>query len=159
MTFTIPEMNVGISFPESYTIHKSAEKNRRGSFVSYNFQTVTEHEAPYFYELQFFSQESIRIFTSNCEESPCFYGDYPTLERYSDQKIAFASGGNIEDFELRKFGLRSWFVSSHPCEGDSCVIREYTTFIGDTKVDVWIAMRGSDEEKQADALFAQFSIE
>jgi len=35
--FLIPEAGIKIVLPEEYTIAKNTEKNRRGSFVSYNF--------------------------------------------------------------------------------------------------------------------------
>jgi len=158
-SFTIPEVGIKASFPNSYSLLKNNEQNRRGSFVSYDFQQSGNYQTPSFYELQFFSEESIRNFTKSCEDTMCFEGDYPDLTRYSGQKTAFAQGKDYQSFKLQKFGTRNWFVSSHRCSGDSCVIREYTTFLGNTKLDAWIMMGDSTEEKQADTLFAQFKIE
>ena len=158
-SFTIPEVGIKASFPNSNTLSKNNEPNRRGSFVSYDFQQSGNYQPPSLYELQFFSEESIRNFAKSCENTMCFEGDYPDLTRYSGQKTAFAQGKDFQNFKLQKFGTRNWFVSSHRCAGDSCVIREYTTFLGNTKLDAWIMMGGSTEEKQADTLFTQFKIE
>lgn len=158
-TFSIPEVGIKVTIPNSYSLTKNSETNRRGSFVSYDFQQSGNYQTPHLYELQFFSEESIRNFAKNCENTMCFQGDYPDLARYSGQETAFAQGKDYQNFKLQKFGTRNWFVSSHRCVGDSCVIREYTTFLGNTKVDTWIVMGDSTEEKQADTLFAQFKIE
>ena len=157
-TLTIPEANVVVSFPNIYTLEKSTEENRRGSFVSYEFEKSGEYIWPHFVELQFFSNDSISDFSENCGDSPCFFGDYPDEERYTAQKKAFAEGKSVGDFKLLPFGDRNWFASSHPCIGDYCVIREYTTFIGDTKIDAWIMMGSPEETRQADVLFTRFSI-
>lgn len=158
-TFTIPEAGIKVSFPDKYSLTKNDELNRRGSFVSYDFQQSGNYQTPNLYELQFFSEESIRNFAKECENTLCFEGDYPDIARYSGQKIAFAQNKDYQNFKLQKFGSRNWFVSSHECVGDSCVIREYTTFLDSTKFDAWIMMGNSTEEKQADTLFAQFKID
>ena len=158
-TFSIPEVGIKVSFPNNYSLTKNNETNRRGSFVSYDFQQSGNYQTPHLYELQFFSEESIRNFAKSCEDTMCFDGDFPDLTRYSGQKTAFAQGKDYQNFKLQTFGTRNWFVSSHRCVGDSCVIREYTTFLGNTKLDAWIMMGDSTEEKQADTLFSQFKIE
>jgi hypothetical protein len=158
-TFSIPEVGIKVTFPNSYSLAKNSEANRRGSFVSYDFQQSGSYQAPNLYELQFFSEESIKNFAKGCEDTMCFEGDYPDLARYSGQKTAFAQGKDYQNFKLQKFGTRNWFVSSHRCTGDSCVIREYTTFLGNTKLDAWIMMADATKEQKADTLFAQFKIE
>ncbi|PJC56182.1 hypothetical protein CO026_01740 [Candidatus Kaiserbacteria bacterium CG_4_9_14_0_2_um_filter_41_32] len=158
-TFAISEVGIKVSFPNNYSLIKSTEQNRRGSFVSYDFQQSGGYKTPNLDELQFFSEESIVNLAKSCENTMCFDGDYPDLARYSGQKTAFAQGKDYQNYKLQKFNTRNWFVSSFRCTGDSCVIREYTTFLGNTKVDVWIMMADSTEEKQADTLFVQFKIE
>jgi len=158
-TFSIPEVGIKVTFPNSYSLAKNNETNRRGSFVSLDFQQSGNYQTPHLRELQFFSEESIRNFTKGCEGTMCFEGDYPDSTRYSGQKTAFAQSMDYQNFKLQKFGTRNWFVSSHRCIVDSCVIREYTTFLGNTKLDAWLMMADSTEEKQADTIFAQFNIE
>lgn len=158
-TFSIPEAGIKVTFPNNYSLIKNSEENRRGSFVSYDFQQSENYQTPRLYELQFFSKESIQNFAKSCKDTMCFDGDYPDLTRYSGQKIAFAQGKNYQNFKFQKFGTRNWLALSHKCVGDSCVIREYTTFLGNTKLDTWIMMGDSSEEKQADTLFAQLKIE
>lgn len=156
--FLIPEVGVHISLPDEYTLTKSSEKNRRGSFVSYEINS--SEQFPSFNEVQVFSEESIKQFTSNCgvDNDPCFFGDYPDLESYNGQKSAFDKEENYKEYELKKFGDRNYFVSNSQCNGDSCVIREYTTFINDDKIDVWIAMDDETQTNEADALFEKFEI-
>ncbi len=155
--FLITEAEIKIVLPEEYIITKNTEKNRRGSFVSYDFSFKTQ--LPLFQEIQFFSEESIKQFTSNCGgDSPCFFGDYPNLTRYNGQKNAFNKGETYEKYELKKFGDRNYFVSNFKCTGDSCVIREYTTFINDTKIDIWITMADETQVNAADNLFEEFEI-
>ncbi len=155
--FLISEVGIKIAFPKEYTITKNNEKNRRGSFVSYDFSYKSP--LPVFQEIQFFNEESIKEFTANCSvDSPCFFGDYPDLERYNSQKNAFNSGNNYGKSELKKFGDRSYFVSNFKCSGDSCIIREYTTFVNDTKIDLWITMENDTQINAADSLFKKFKI-
>jgi hypothetical protein len=158
--FLIPEAGINIVLPEEYTITKNTENNRRGSFVSYDFalKALPSHHQ-IFQEIQFFSEESIKQYTSNCgNDGPCFFGDYPDLTRYNGQKYAFNNKESYSSYELKKFDDRYYFVSNFKCTGDSCVIREYTTFIGDTKIDTWINMENDAQADQADLLFKKFEI-
>jgi hypothetical protein len=49
-------------------------------------------------------------------------------------------------------------VSNHACEGDTCVIREYTTFLDEVRVDVWVLMANSSQSLESDILFSAFRI-
>jgi hypothetical protein len=158
-TMTIPEADATVMFPDTYSLTKNTEPTRRGSFVSYDFKRPENSSSPYFYEIDFFSQKSIADFEKTCEFTLCFEGDYPDTDRYAGQKIAFAKGQDYQDFTLRKIGNRNWFFSTFPCTGDSCWLREYTTFLGDTKVDVLIFMLDISEQSEADKLFEEFAIE
>jgi hypothetical protein len=160
----IPEPPVGLQVPAGYEVVMNSEEGRRGSFVSYDL--LGPSELPHFYEIQFFSEDSIRRFTESCDASaPCFFGDYPDLTRYQAQKAEFEQLtrnrsdsprlGNQFSFRL---GDRYYLVSNHACEGDTCVVREYTTFLGETKVDVWILMANSGQSLQSDILFSEFRI-
>jgi hypothetical protein len=155
-TFTVPEVGIKIAFPDDYTIAKSNEINRRGSFVSYNF--FKKDALPLFYEIQFFSKESIEKFAKNCTDEICFMGDFPDVKRYDGQKYAFKKGEDYLNYKLTKINDHNYFTSNFKCEGDSCVIREYTTFIDDTKVDIWINMQNDSQIKLADQLFEKFEI-
>lgn len=155
---SLPEPELQLQVPAGYGIVKSTEEGRRGSFVSYNF--TGDMARPHLYEIQFFSEESIQRFTENCgAEASCFYGDYPDLARYQGQKTAFQETVRYGHYDLRRFGDRYYFVSNHPCVGDFCVIREYTTFLGETKVDVWIMMASADQSLEGDVLFSALWIE
>ena len=86
--FLISEAGVKIIFPNEYTITKNDEENRRGSFASYDFSYKSS--LPAFQEIQFFNEKSIKQFAMRCnDDSPCFFGDYPDIERYKGQKNTF----------------------------------------------------------------------
>lgn len=147
-----------ITYPDTYTIEKSSEAHRRGSYMSYDFYKKTGNGI-FLQEIQFFSATSISEFAKKCEiDGMCFEGDYPTLERYNAQKEAFAQQQSYEKYVLKTFGNRSYFVSNTPCIGDSCIVREYTTFIEDTKIDIRIMMRDDSQIEEADAIFENIHI-
>ncbi len=140
-----------ILFPEGYEIKKDQEKNRRGSFVSYEF---AYQKTPYFNEIQFFSKESIK----QCAlKDPCFFDDFPDLERYNNQRKNLASKKDYGNYKLKTFNNRDYFVSTLPSCIDGCT-REYTTFIDDVKIDIWISMEDETQARQADELFKKLKI-
>ncbi len=169
-TTELVDGGVSISIVGDYSVRKNDEENRRGSFVSYTISAKGGDPLLEFGEIQFFSEESIRDYTAKCKEvGECFHGDYPDLKRYADQKAALAAKKSIGKYTYKKFGNRDWLVSTFGCDGDAfCAIREYTTFMRNSKVDVWIMMgvepkEGEDiiriaKDKEADALFATLAL-
>ena len=157
--FLLPEIGKTILLPGGYVVSKSGELNRRGSFASYNFDQITPTGEPYLAEIQFFSLKSIKDFKSKCGDDPCFFGDYPNEERFLGQKHSLQKGFGYKGYELQKLHSRAWLVSTRKCDGDTCSIREYTTFLGETKVDVWIMLPYRTTEQQADTLFTQFEVQ
>jgi hypothetical protein len=164
-SLSLPEPELRLQVPAGYEIVRNGEEGRRGSFVSYDFRGAAE--LPHLYEIQFFSEDSIRRFTESCDaDAPCFSGDYPDPARYQRQKATFEELTRYQndvprrgdDFSFR-LGDRYYLVTNHPCAGDTCVIREYTTFLGETKVDVWILMADSGQSLQSDILFSAVRIE
>jgi len=154
----LPKASIEVCFPRDYSISTNTEANRRGSFVSYGLR-LGEYQTPCLSELQFFSEESIYEFTKDCDEStPCFFGDYPDLDRYYGQRDALMRLESYQDFELHRFNDRYFLVANRPCYGDTCVTREYTTFLGDVKLDVWITMHDESQIEQSDRLFTQLII-
>lgn len=151
----IPEIWISLVLPDGYLIYKNGEKNRRGSFLSYDF---SNKNLPSLNEIQFFSYDSINTFIKGCNDGICFIGDYPNLERYNNQKEAFIKGDNYDKYKLKNINNRDYFVSNFKCIGDSCVIREYTTFINAIKVDIWITMEDMKQIEIADKLFEKFKI-
>ncbi len=160
----VPEAGIAIGLPPGHMLMKNTELYRRGSFASYDFVLPQSYDAPYLAEIQLFSRESIEGFASRCDgtEAPCFYGDYPDVARYEGQKAAFEQRQDFDGVGLQAFGGRDYFVSQHRCEGAPCVVREYTTFAGNTKVDVWVMTASAAAEAQAaqaDALVEQLKIQ
>ncbi|WP_423225022.1 hypothetical protein [Candidatus Amarolinea aalborgensis] len=171
--FEIPEIPIIVSIPFNYALVKNEEPNRRGSFVSYNFsQTLVispSHdsyfpaEPPYFHEIQFFSQESISQFLARCPiRLRCFEGDYPDVARYIGQKDALGKLSDyhepFQNYSLQKFGDTYYLVSTTRCIGAACAIREYTTYLKDIKVDIWIMMTDMSQAGSSDELFSLFKI-
>jgi hypothetical protein len=156
---SIPQVSIEVCFPQNYSLTRNAEANRRGSFVSYDFRPLDGYQTPYLKELQFFSGASIAEFIRNCNEgTPCFFGDYPDLDRYYGQREALRTLESYQDFELGTFNDRFFLVANRPCYGDTCVIREYTTFLRDCKLDIWIVMADESEVGQSDQLLSQLVI-
>lgn len=150
------EIKAEVCWPSIYSILQITEENRRGSFAAYGFQVVGERQIPYLSEIEFFTEGSIEAFTRDCgEEFPCFFGDYPDLERYFGLKGAFELPAPYQDYALKRFGDRDFFVISLPCYGDDCVLREYSTFFGEVMVAVWIVMEDESQTDLSDQLFNQ----
>jgi len=146
-------------WPANYSIIQIKEQNRRGSIIAYNFHIEGVSQTPYLSEIQLFSEESIEMFTSNCDPNiPCFFGDYPTPERYAGLKAAFIVPAPYQDYALKRFGDRDFFVKNLPCHGDDCIIREYTTFLGDIMAVFWIVMTDETQADLSDQLFTQVII-
>jgi hypothetical protein len=157
MSFDLPGLPVTILVPAGYGVATNTEYLRRGSLVSFDF-TPFGGEMPRLAEIQFFSEASLRAFEERCIRDFCFEGDYPDVERYRAEKVALAQCADLPPYENMRFGDRGYLVSNHRCTGDACVIREYTTFLQDTKVDVWIMMRDTSQADASDALFALFEL-
>ena len=155
----LTEVPVEVCLPPGYSISRNTERNRRGSFVAYDLDPADGVETPYLAELQFFTQTSIQQFTGNCgSENPCFFGDYPDLARYEKQREALKRREPMDGYELDSIGERVFLVSNLPCYGDTCVIREYTTFVGEIKLDVWVVMDDLSQINESDQILNDFSI-
>jgi hypothetical protein len=156
----ISEVSIELCFPDGYLLFKNTEVNRRGSFVSYDFQPLDGYQTPYLKELQFFSEASITEFINRCDaNTPCFFDDYPDLERYHGQREALKTLTGFQDFELQSLSGRPFLTVNRPCYGDDCVIREYTTFLSDVKLDVWVVMVDESEVEQSDQLLTRLIIQ
>jgi len=155
----VPQVSIEVCFPHNYSLSRNTEANRRGSFISYDSLPTDGYQTPYLSEIQLFSENSIDEFTRGCGESaPCFFGDYPDLNRYYGQREALKALQDYQDFMLQSFNGRHFLTVNRPCHGDDCVIREYTTFLGDVKLDIWITMADESQTGQSDRLFAQLLI-
>ena len=158
----VQDVSLRFCLPEGYTISRKGEQNRRGSFASFDLHPREGCQPPCLGEIQFFSRESIREFNAGCDantEFPCFFGDYPDLERYHGQWEALNRLENYRDYELQEVDGRYYLATSRPCYGDSCLIREYTTYVGDIKIDVWIIMDSESKVVESEQLLAQLLIQ
>ena len=156
-TLLIPEIPITVFFPADYTLIKNDELHLRGSFLSYGFDRIDEPSqsisppypsAPYFADIYFFSEDSIAHYVDYCAttdteggETVCNSGNYPDLETYSGQKESFQNLSDYENYKLEKFGDRYYFTSSYfGRSGSYAKTKEYTTFVGDVKIDIWISL-------------------
>jgi hypothetical protein len=155
----VPEVAITVCLPGGYSASRSAEQNRRGSLVSYDLEPAEDRETPYLAELQFFTEASIGRFIRDCgSDYPCFFGDYPDLDRYSEQREALVKLETLDGYDLTRFGDRAFLVSVLPCYGDTCLIREYTTFVGEIKFDVWAVLENGSQMEESDRLLGRLSI-
>ena len=158
----LQDVSLRVCLPEGHTISRKDEQNRRGSFASFDLHPREGCQPPCLGEIQFFSRESIREFNASCDanrEYPCLFGDYPDLERYHGQREALNRLENYRDYELQEVDGRYYLATSRPCYGDSCLIREYTTYVGDIKIDVWIIMDSESRVVESEQLLAQLFIQ
>lgn len=182
----IPEIPLNVSFPSHYHLRKRDELHLRGSFLSYDFDRIDEPKhtivtpfpsAPYFAMIYFFSEDSITHYMDYCAktetdggESFCNLGNFPDLETYYGQRGSFQELSDFEDYKLEKIGDRYYFTSPYfGRRGSYTKTKEYTTFVGDIKIDVWISLTSYMEYQpeevlqsrsaQSDQLFRLFSID
>jgi len=60
-------------------------------------------------------------------------------------------------FEYKEFNDKGYLVKTFG--GPYGGYREYSTFIGDTKVDIWIDVEKNTSPEESDKFFTQFKIE
>jgi len=179
---TLADMGIKLTYPHAYAIKTSAETGRRGSFVSYEFiPQGTEEGIVQLAEIQAFSKESISSFIDRCDSfndpTPCFFGDYPDLSRFDGQKNALQYRTNYIEKKAHMLGDTAGqapysatytyltinggpFLRSPYMGGPHGIGYEYTTFVGDTKIDIWIRPEGNTAETQKarDELISKINI-
>jgi hypothetical protein len=167
--FTFAELPIEMILPEGYTMTANEGKEWRASFGSYSLESNQKQGMqPTIWAIDFFSEASIKDFlkrNNDCkdseprEDNPCSNGGYPGMEKYLGEKAAFLSlDKTYGDVELKKFNDRNYFTSKSRCSGDSCEIYKYTTYVGDTKVDINVISWDPNGQKPADELFREVKI-
>jgi|GEM_PF-3197783 len=163
----VEDLGIEILYPGEYNGSTNTEKNRRGSSLSYDFRPISydRHKAT-LNEIQFFPEDSIKQFTSDCGvELPCFFGDFPDLDRYHGQQKAFLNKkdyfeedneGNLQTFSIQELNGRYFFVNYIGHLNEKSI--EYTTYIGDKKIDIWIDVPSHDRRDLGDELMEQISF-
>jgi len=162
-TFTIPtEYTPLTKIPEDMLVF--------GTFAAYEFTNPKTLPSLIPQSIYFSSTESIEKGEAECKklegeaEWPCMHS--PNVEEYKYQKQVLMEGKDYnKDTLLQKFNGRNYLVSNYDCSGDSCTMRTYSTFIGDTKIEIVIAMWGDEtgdptkDIAAADKILTKFSIE
>jgi hypothetical protein len=158
----IAEAGIKIQYPGDYSLNKSTELDRWGSFAAYEFLNHNkETESPVsLQEILILNRESVDKYAKNCAVNPwdCQVVELPSLESYNGQKEALVADRDYGQYKLNKFDNRSYLTASFKCQGDDCVLREYITFIADNQVKVIIRMGAENQAIEADELFQNFKI-
>jgi len=182
----ILDIPLNVFFPSNYHLTKREELHLRGAFLSYDFDRKDEPKhsistpfpsAPYFAMIYFFSEDSIAHYVDYCAttdtdggESFCNLGNFPDLKTYYGQRESFQELSDYENYKLEKIGDRYYFTSPYfGRRGSYTKTKEYTTFVGDIKIDIWISLTSYMEYQpeevlqlrsaQSDQLFRSFYID
>lgn len=158
--FDLPGVEATLVLPEGYGVFTNNEFNRRGSLVSFDL-AAAHRTTPYLGEIQFFTERSLRNFQERCDAGGgefCFEGDYPDLERYQAHKAAIAQCVAAAPYEAKRFDGLCYFVRNHRCTGDTCVLREYATFLDERMVSVIFVLQDAWLANASDQLFASFDL-
>lgn len=160
------------TMPTEYTPLTKIENLSVGVSTSYEFTNPKTEYSPVPQSIYFYSTESIEKGEAECKELEGEAGwactRLPGAEEYKYQKQVLAEGKDYnKDTILENFNGRNYLVSSYKCSGDSCTMRTYSTFIGDTKIEIVIGMWGWGDETEdltkdiaaADKILEKFSIE
>jgi hypothetical protein len=166
----ITELAANITFPADYTITKSQEENRFGSYSSYGFN-IKQYKAIRLGEIRFYSNASVeRFFENNSEPSPLPpEGFYFSPDVFSALRAAYTRG---EDYTIRSIKYeymnlndQKWLVATHDYSWMKAgYLREYLKSIGngDNILGVYIDMGGNLggglDEKGADELFSHLKF-
>lgn len=180
ITEEIPEVGIKVSYPDPYNLIQGGMQGLRGAFADYIWSNPwrsmpgnESYNSPDFSQIWFYSRKSIQEFLDECG-NPCVT-EGPTVELYDAQKKILTEKNsttqtemidiNGENYELLTFNQRNYLVRFYRF-GDGSMVREYTAFIGDTKIDIWVTLvrdittetADDIDSETADALFNQFSI-
>jgi hypothetical protein len=154
-----------LEFPSQFNIEKTSYWDGNNIPI-YRFEQVSDDHyinPPYFSYITFFTEKNLKDWIQNCtgdclvyaDEAPDPEGD---LQQFYEDKKMFESD---KAAQKKSFNGRAWISSPiENCVGDSCVLKSYKTFIGDTEVEIeligWPPDAYSDE--QADTIFSSFKI-
>lgn len=174
-TLAVPDMNLMVVYPQTYTLTESTEANRRGSDITLVFKEVSKVAGgsldPVFMEIGFFNLQNLPV--EVCVNVPCPQVRPPTKDDYLGLKLALenedvsrienVTGQNL-DAELLTFNQRQFVVRT--IDTNDGAIREYIALEDDTLVITWIGMPsiGSTLETEeqlnarADELFSEFEL-
>jgi len=144
-TLFVPEIPLTVYFPANYSLTKNDELHLRGSFLSYGFF--------------FFSEDSIAHYVEYCAttemggETFCNSGNYPDLETLYGQRKSFENLCDYGDYKLEEIGDRYYFTSPYfGRKGSHTKTKEYTTFVDDIKIDIWISLASYMDYQPEDVL-------
>jgi hypothetical protein len=154
--YFLDDLSISIQLPSPYVPVKSTEEGRRGTFISYDMKPYLR-DLPALREVQFFSEESIREYNSHiCAIGPCFEGDFPDLNRYLEQKKWFTlQNGTTYGNPITLGGII--YLATTRVE-HLWKYREYTTFINNIKIDIWVELENIEQEAIADDLVDQVRL-
>lgn len=163
----IPGTAISLSFPQKYSLRKSSEYNRNGSFISYDIYS-DEGGYPSLSEILFCSINSLKEFEKmlaklddlNPSGDAC--GTLPTVKEYNNSKRILNNPSKYKTkYEIKRIGGRYYNISTYDC--NDAIVREYRTFAKDIMIDivVFIAYANNLEQQkgESDKLVSQLTIE
>lgn len=164
--FSIPELELNLSYPNEYSLTKNTEENRAGSSVSYDFEKYNYSDTE-LGEIMIFTKQSISDYAITCLESGpmgCFEGYFPTLQIYNSLSAAFKDSKSIiisDDLEyiFKNINGRNWLITNHDYSMRKAgAQREYTTFVADKMVSIYINMTNLSKSDASDLIFKNISF-
>jgi hypothetical protein len=133
----ISDLKINLRYPNNCEPKLNNEKNRAGSYISYDFYCNFAKQKYNLQEVLFYTPGSIKQFQDNCNKSeePCFFGYTISLEEYNNLIKALNNNTNFGDYKLVKINgqnyLKQYF--SGPYGGLA-----YVTSVDNVLVEFWI---------------------
>lgn len=163
---TIKIENIELTVPTEYTPLSKTEVDPliSGKFAAYDFTDPKIENFPVLYNISLSSRELTKQANTKCSlkkenpEWPCSFA--PTIKEYDEQKQALINNEDYNDLKLQNLNSRNYLVYNKKCDGDSCLMRTYITYIDNTRIETVIEIWGdiSTESEKADSVMSKISI-
>ena len=134
---TLSELPIKVTLPKEPGYSVSEQEGAEGALASYKFQSLVGCEMVCLQEINVFS-------LATCSANVC--GVYTTWS-VNQQKEQHPAENRVDKF------------IDEPCENDSCVVREYVTYLGNIVVSTRLNVKDESQIEHADELFAKLSFQ
>lgn len=156
--FDLPEAGFTVTFPCGFGLIADDHKfsGRHGSYVYYSFSRKDYSAvdiSPFFHELHFLTEDSVPEVKPVC---PGLCVDTRTKAEYRKLKSEWEVGKS--DRQVLTLGGTKYMVNTESWPGEDAYLREYTTFIGDTEIDIWIVSENGRQDAKSDALIEKIQF-
>ena len=126
-----------MTLPKEPGYSVSEQEGAEGALASYKFQSLVGCEMVCLQEINVFS-------LATCSADVC--GAYTTWS-VNEEKEQHPLENRVDKF------------IDEPCENDSCVVREYVTYLGNIVVSTRLNVKDESQIERADELFAKLSFQ